>query len=506
MHGAWRSAVVEGRSDDAGRLGHQLATYGLEVLVGASIQAQMAQGKSDIAALAPPLARDAQAIGHALLRQKTKVAAAFLGLKQYMQAATVNKLERLAKDCARAIQGVRPARQQVQGVGPQDQVLQLLECNKVGPVPSLENVVKILEHDTRQKGSIRLNELGLWIEGLDGQHAEVDVLETKIWTGKHYGLHAKTETLREAWKVVANRNPFHPVRDYLDSLEWDGVERLDGMLASYFDAAGGSIELLAAYGRCWMISAVARVRDPGCKVDHMLILHGAQGDRKSQAIEALSPNPDWVKSSEIKLGTKEAYHGLRGGWLFEVPECDKLFTPRHVSTLKAFLSEKADWLRLPYDRNYSVSPRQCVFAGTTNLDGILVDPTGSRRFWIVTVGQVDLAGIEEVRDQLWAEVDARYKMGESWWLSPELERERAIANGQWEADSPWYDFLEQKLRLLRWPDVRTQEILGESYLGIPLERQHKLGVELARVMRRLGYRKARKRIGGGRRNVWTRVP
>lgn len=252
--------------------------------------------------------------------------------------------------------------------------------------------------------------------------------------------------------AVAREMSFHPVRQYLESLKWDGVERLQRWPADYLGAADTALN--ATFGALWMISAVARVMKPGCKADHMLILEGPQGMKKSSALKALT-GAEWFTDELAEIGSKDAAQQLRGVWVIEIAELDAIGRAE-VSRIKAFLSRAVDRYRPPYERYPVEVPRECVFAGSINPETYLRDDSGNRRFWPIRCGTIDLKGLERARDQLWAEAFARFKAGAIWWIDdPKLIGEAERAQEERRSRHPWHDLIE--------------DVLGEAAGKIPAE-------------------------------------
>ena len=233
---------------------------------------------------------------------------------------------------------------------------------------------------------------------------------TRIWF-QRADIDAGLGDVGRAIQAAARHNTVHPVREYLDGLVWDRKPRLDTWLVTYF-------QYIRAVGSRFFISAVGRIYEPGCQVDHVLVLEGPQGQRKSQSLRALAVKDEWFSDRLSHMASKDAAIEVAGVWVFELAEMDAL-TRAASSTAKAFLTRRRDRFRPPHGRHTISLPRQCVFAGTINppVGGYLKDLTGARRFWPVAChGVIDSAGIERDRDQLWAEAVHRYRAGQKWWL------------------------------------------------------------------------------------------
>lgn len=250
-----------------------------------------------------------------------------------------------------------------------------------------------------------------------------DVTQTRLWLQRHGGMPtAKSSDVLEAIGWRARRNTFHPVRDWLGGLQWDGVPRLHSWLADHLGAkADVPTELEGLYlsevGCRFMIGAVARVFEPGCKLDTVLVLEGEQGVGKSSVVRALVPNGDWHSETPPELGTKDAALHLQGKWVIELSELASVNRAgqEHV---KSFVTAPVDKFRRPYGRKDESFPRQCVFVGTTNAQEFLRDDTGGRRFLPVRMTKpLDREAFLAERDKLWAEAKARYQRGEPWHIT-----------------------------------------------------------------------------------------
>ena len=281
------------------------------------------------------------------------------------------------------------------------------------------------------------------------------------------GSPSTKDAVSDAVNLIATRNSYHPVRNYLRSIKWDGIERLDTWLIDY--AGADDTELNRAIGRKFLCAAVSRVRNPGCKFDAMLLLEGRQGVGKSTLCRSLCADKNWF-SDQAKVGAdpKETIEQTAGSWIVEMPELDGL-SRREAGRVKSFITTQKDKARPAYGR-YSVEvPRQFVLIGTTNDATFLTDMTGNRRWWIVSVSQCDPDGLADVRDQLWAE--AAYKEPtEALWLDDPGARDaqEAIA-GRYMDYGPWFELLSEKIP----PDgdlkVRASDLwqmVGIDTLGI----------------------------------------
>jgi predicted P-loop ATPase len=328
---------------------------------------------------------------------------------------------------------------------------------------------------------------------------------TRVWF-QSGGIYPAAGDVGRAVQAAARHNAFHPVRDYFESLVWDGVPRLDTWLVTYFHAEDSLY--LRAIGPRYLISAVARIYRPGCKVDHTLVLEGPQGKQKSEGLRILAVNDAWFTDRLSHVSSKDAAQEMAGVLIIEIAELDAL-TRATASATKSFLTRRRDRYRPPYGKHLTTLPRQCIFAGSTNppAEGYLKDPTGARRLWPVACrGMVDLAGLEVARGQLWAEAVHRFKAGAKWHLeTPELE---ALAAAEQEARFVVDDW---EAPIVEWLKDRTDVSVGEVLvyaLGIAKERHSQSAqTRVARILaHRLGFKKHRPRVRGDRENRYWCEP
>lgn len=301
---------------------------------------------------------------------------------------------------------------------------------------------------------------------------------------------------------------FDPVRDYLDRLTWDGEERLPSWLETYFgagvdhddddEAQAAQRTFVEEIGKRWMISAVARVYEPGCQVDSILIAEGPQGIGKSSAFRALAVEDAWFATDLPDIRHKDAVHHLLGPWLLELDELDAL-TRREATSVKSFVSRRADRARLSYGKVSTNHPRRVVFCGTTNEDTYNQDATGGRRYWPFIVRHpIDVPGIVADRDQLWAEAVHRYRAGEAWHLEDEALQDIARAEqGKRFKASVWLADIED--HLIGKTEVTVADILTDC-LDKPKAQQTQRDMnEVVRCLQHLGWRIRQVRRPGGKK-------
>ncbi len=362
-------------------------------------------------------------------------------------------------------------------------------------IPHMQNVELILGNDERWAGVIGFSSFSSKIVklraapygGSTGDWADIDDMLVMKWLAQQYNLRVKASSVIEAVSVVAHDHKFHPVRDYLNKLEWDRVKRLGTWLTDIMGVA--PTDYSSKVGKRWMISAVGRVMKPGCKADSVMILEGAQGAGKSTAMSVLGG--EWFMDTPFALGDKDGFQAIRGKWIVELGELDS-FNKAESTKAKQFFSASTDTYRESYGRRTMDVPRQCVFVGTTNQDEYLKDATGNRRYWPVACTKVDLDQLREVRDQLWAEAMFCYMAGDVWWVnrdeSPlfaEAQEERFVVD-EWEGP------------ILKWLE---ESQVGETTTGseilqgaLKLDFGHWGKPEQMRVgaiMHRFGWRKVR---------------
>jgi predicted P-loop ATPase len=337
------------------------------------------------------------------------------------------------------------------------------------------DAVKIMRPTPWQRG---MN--GSWTPKLWGDTDDILVAQ---WL-QQAGVPCSVMTAAQAVTAVADRSKFHPIRDYLNGLQWDRVKRVEGLMHTYFGAEATTYH--AAVSRCMLITGVARVFEPGCKADHVPILEAGQGKYKSTSIEALTS--PWFSDEIADLGSKDASMQVRAAWCIEIAELSAMARPE-VERVKAFISRRTDRFRPSYGRRVIEVPRQSFFVGTTNAEAYLKDDTGGRRYWPVTCGTIDVDAIYRDRNQLWAEATAMYRGKVKWWLNAD---EATLAREEQEdryVEDPWMHSIEN---YVHGRDSVTSDDILQYGIEKPKERWSSLDYSrVCSCMRRLGFKKSR---------------
>ena len=394
----------------------------------------------------------------------------------------------------------------------------------------------ILRRDPNWKGN-------LWFDAfkrkayLFGRDVEdLDAARLVEYASRAYDECIGVDPARAALDMVADENKRDPLQDYLNGLVWDGQKRLRELLPRGFGAAVAPAparaaganpydgwtevevdgELTREMGRRWMIQAVWRALQPGCKADVALVVFGGQGVKKSTGFEVLT-GKDWFSDQALPIGQKDSDVSmlLRKAWIHELAELTDVRRVE-VNKLKAFVTRATEHYRPAYGRLMVEEPRRCVFVGTTNDKQFLKDPTGERRWWPVEGGRVDLDWIRAHRDQLWAEAVfvARKGMEEGadaprlrYWFSDldpadkPLIAALAERHGDFTEEDPWSAVIAAWLAKkpgLSVNGVTTGDVLKDA-LDMPaskMERHHES--RAGACLKRLGWEKQREMRNGYR--------
>lgn len=368
-----------------------------------------------------------------------------------------------------------------------------------------ENVAMALEQHPDLAGLVGYNEFSARIEKLrtppwhsDGvEWTEEDDLELSMWLGVTTELlFRNTATIVGGVRLVAHRNKFHPVREWLESLQWDGEDRLDCWLQDCLGVR--DTEYAQLVGTLWMRQAVNRILNPGCKGDYVLILEGTQGLMKSSSLRALGG--EWFSDAPLDLNSKDAFMSINGTWIYEIAELDA-FNRSEATRIKAFLTQSHDRYRPPYGTRMVTHLRQTVFAATTNNFEYHKDPTGNRRFWSVLCTTINIDLIRSIREQLFAQAVYEVKNQQPVYPTREQETRLIVPEQQMrEIVDPWHE------RIAIWLDDPAQVMKdkftsGEILTGAidmelsKIDGQRSATTRVGSIMMRLGWKKSRETTG-----------
>lgn len=373
------------------------------------------------------------------------------------------------------------------------------------PKKTLRNLVHYLRTWVEIHQSIRYNVFAGAIEVVGKLPWHVRRGHAKYWTDddtihlKHYtaqrtkGLDYGVKTIDEAILIVASDIVYHPVRDYLAHLEWDKTPRLSKWLYSYCGAPDSPYAEII--GRKTLIAAVARIFQPGVKFDHTLVLEGQQGIGKSTVVKILGG--EWFGDIFLDPKSKDSVDAIRGKWFVELSELDDPRYKRSLPALKAFISRATDRVRLPYARSSKDFPRQCVFIGTINPDGVgyLSDTTGNRRFWPVFCREIFMDALKRDRDQLFAEAVEMFKQGEPLHItSKSILKEAEVEVSQRVEEDPWLEVIGEWDASAAEEDIDrvTIKYIYECQLGGTIKNiTRREQVRIGKILRALGWEKKR---------------
>jgi predicted P-loop ATPase len=416
--------------------------------------------------------------------------------------------------------GISPPRQAAASMGGGDDGSwrgQLLE-NKYGLIDCRENIYLLLRNHPVWRGVLWADDFARKIIKRaappweprasfkpDAEWGEDDDLRLGMWMAQSEGLRIRsTENLAVSVGWAARESRCHPVREYLDALAWDGVPRLHDWLSDFLGVKKSEYTMLA--GRLFLIGMVARIYQPGCPMRAMPILEGMQFRGKSTALRILGGK--WFGDTPIDLNNKDAYQLIQGRWLYEIAELDA-FNRSESTRIKAFISSQEDRFRAPYDRAPKEWPRHTVFVGTTNQDEYFKDQTGNTRYWPWKVEEgdhINLDGLAEVRDQLFAEAVALYQRGERWHPTRD-EQQRLFEPEQADREiaDPWQSLISKWLRGSMEDRVSVNAILTDCLKIEPgkLDSARQMSTRVGIAMKRIGWIK-RRETGGDREYYYLR--
>jgi len=389
-----------------------------------------------------------------------------------------------------------------------DDWMRLLFRNSNGKlIDGRDNVFLILDHHPAWRGKIARDAFANRIVLREdcpvapaGPLEEEHALRLGLWIAQHMGLIVKNMgSITDGVRHVAFNHQFHPVRDWLRGLRWDGIERRFNWLSDYLGVR--DCEYARMSGSQFLIALVARVMEPGCIMRQMPILEGGQYIGKSTAMRILGGQ--WFGDTPIRIGDKDAYQVLPGKLIYEIAELDA-FNRAESTAMKAFISSPVDTYRASYDRVARDWPRQVVFVGTVNHDEYFKDSTGNTRYvpWRCEQdGQVNLDGLAEAREQLFAEAYQCYLARERWW--PTREEQRRLFDpqqAQREIVEIWLELLADGLEVNPASRVSMVDLIQILKLDASkIDNARSVSTRIGNCMRRLGWEIDRDSAGSRKR-------
>ena len=320
-----------------------------------------------------------------------------------------------------------------------------------------------------------------------------DITELQYYITKtHKGFEPPDRIMGKSCLLTAIQKRHHPVKKYIEKVEWDGTKRIDSWLTNSVGCLDNCYT--SQVGSKFLIAAVSRVYNPGCKFDHMLILEGSQGIGKSTLLEELAA--DWYLDTNFSHKDKDLIDSMRGAFIIEISELSGM-NKKDVDWLKSFLSRKVDRVRLAYAARSKNFKRKCVFIGTYNPSGnnmYLRDDTGNRRFWPVECGKtIDIEYVKENKAQLWSEALVRFKEGEKLYLEDSASLEiLSEIHGDRELESPTHhtikEWLKGQVAFVNMEDIMKQCLGIDTRNKMPKDLLS-LSTTIGIIMRKLGWRK-----------------
>lgn len=382
--------------------------------------------------------------------------------------------------------------------------LQLTTTKNPVAVCNADNVSRVMEQDHEFKGRLWFDEFHkkvftTWRTGKLREFSDADFNKLVVLLQRDYGLTTiSPAAVKTAIGACAYDDIRNEPRDWMETLKWDGNTRIRKFLGDYMGCTQEHEDYVQAISMNFWLSMIARVYKPGVKADNMIVLEGSQGKGKSTALNIIAGK--WFVETSEDPRNKDFYQILQGALLVEIAELDS-FSKADLNTIKKTMSCRVDRFRAPYAVAPADHPRQCIFAGSTNQDDYLKDPSGARRFWPTMTGEIDLKAIERDREQLFAEAVALHKDGWPHWTVPK-ELAEEVQEDRYDSD-PW----EEPIR--RWArdkksfiimDVAT-DCLSFDMAQLKTTDSRRIGA----IIRRLGYKNKTARMGSSVTKRWVNL-
>lgn len=381
----------------------------------------------------------------------------------------------------------------------------------------MDNYILILQNYPIFKGKIKYNTFACRITKTDkmldmkpGAWTDSDTRSFRQWVNQNFKTDCSNELLNDAISRVAELNPYHPIQDWIKSLEWDNQPRLKDWLFDYMGVVAKDdkyISYISDVSTIMIGAAIKRVFEAGCKYDYVVLFEGSQGIGKSRAMQALAYNPDWFVSISIPdVTNKDIYMVIQGKWIVEFPEMHSFYRSENEA-IKQFITTQIDTYRAPYGRHTQDYPRQCIFTATTNQYEHHDDETGYRRFLPVKVeNAIDVDGLYKAVPQIYAEAYHYYKKGTFDRLF--FEKKDSIEVAIQEQSAAMFDDIwnEDIKRYIEDRDEITIKELMINVLGFhdKKDQTKTIQMRISKNLRLLGYQKKVVRDGENIVKVWER--
>ena len=392
---------------------------------------------------------------------------------------------------------------------------------------NLKNIFLILNNDTQYKDKIEFNELTQMRTFCRTDWNDVIESRLKLYLEQKYDLMTSIESINHICNIIASDHSYHPIKEYLNSVQWDGIHRIKSVFSDFLGATDNIYTQSVAV--VTFVGAVARIFQAGVKFDTCTVFVGKQGTGKSKFISKIAVNSEWFTDGVTSFDGKDFYESIQGKWIIELGE-GTAFQKSIKERSKQAIASQQDFYRKPYGRNPEIRKRQCVFLGTTNNYDFLKDETGDRRYYPIDVNipkatkNIDKDLTSEYIAQLWAEAVHLYKHGQSIYIQDsgvlalaEQEQRKHFDESPLQSDiynfleipitTHWYDASlearrnyirayqngEQTAGAYKRDRISVKEIACELFgyeLNQPIER--KMSLEIARTLTALGWNKTGK--------------
>lgn len=376
------------------------------------------------------------------------------------------------------------------------------------PIANLDNALRVLEGFPLFTDIIWFDEFHqkyytLWNSSSPREWGDIDDFRLTTFMQRRLGLiRISDDMINKAIRVHGKNNTRNEPKDWMESLKWDGVERISEFL---YKCAGAELNYyVKAISKNFWLTIVARIYFPGCQVDNMIVFEGEQGKGKTSLLRAIGQN--WYCSAKEKVDSNNFFLMLQGKLLIEIAELDS-FNRAETTRIKQVVSDPVDRYRSPYDRATEDHPRQSIFVGTTNEYAYLRDDTGGRRFWPVKCGDINISLALDNRDQLFAEavhliksenhLKQTERMNSCWWRTPDSaadEQEQRRQIDPWEKKI--YDYIIQKY------EVTVAEIIDDC-IRIESSKQTRYDeMRIGKILHQFKWVRTRRRREGGLNYVY----